>query len=240
MKKSHVCIAGGILGLIATVVTAIYTARKEAKEEAESPDEPDESIFEKAIDKIVRYKYVILLATLTGITFACSVNHFAYQTGCAVTAYKILRKEYDDYVESAKDVLGPKKEDDIISKTVKKEMADRPPKVVSVSDGTTLIYEPVTRTYYEASLGSVQDAEKTINDHFNDPDDGKMFFSFREFLDLLGLYEVHLDDLKTERSIGFHKFDGPVTIKYNVQVMPTGERCVVLMYTLAPRYDFDW
>lgn len=240
MRKSYICIAGGILGLIATVVAGIYAAKKEEQEKEETPDDPDESIFHKAVKKVVRYKFVIILGVLTGITFACSVNHYAYQTGCAITAYRLLRKEYDDYVGSATSILGVKKEDDVRSASIRREMNNIPPKVRSVGNGSTLIYEPVSKTYYEGTLTSVQDAQDKINAIFDDPNGWKIFISFRELLNMLGLREAHLDDRKTELNIGIHKYDGPFTIKYNVQVMDTGERCVVLMYNLAPRYDYDW
>lgn len=236
MKKSSVCMVSGILLLVATVVTAIHTAKKEEEEPEETEDE--ESIFKKIVKKANAYKFVIILTIATGVTFAFSVHHFAYQAGCAITAYKILKRDYDAYLSSAKEVLPAKKETEVRSSAVKKLMGDA--HIISVSDGKTLLYEPVSRTYYEGSIGDVQSAEKQINDDFSNPDGHKCFYSYREFLDMLGLHEVHLEDPKTELNIGFYKYDGPVTISYHVTVMGDGKRCVSLIYNLVPRYDFDW
>lgn len=237
MKKSHVCTIGGLLLLIATVVTAIHTAKHE---EVEPEEETEESIFKKIVRKANTYKFVIILTIATGVTFAFSVHHFAYQAGCAITAYKILKRDYDAYLSSAKEVLPAKKETEVRSSAVKKLMGDA--HIVNVSDGKTLLYEPVSRTYYEGSIGDVQAAEKQINDDFSNPDGHKCFYSYREFLDMLGLHEVHLrdSDPNVEQNIGFYKYDGPITISYHVTVMPDDKRCVCLIYDLVPRYDFDW
>jgi len=219
--------------LIGTVITAIY----ETKKEEEPDEEREESIFDKVLRNVKTYKFTIILSIITATTFALSVHHFAYQAGCAMAAYKILREEYDGYISSAKEVLGDKKESEILSNKVRKEIGNV---TVKSTNGSTLLYEPISRTYYEGSVADVQTVEKRINDDFSNPDSHKFFYSYREFLDMLGLYDVHLDDKKSEHNLGFYKYDGPISISYNVQVLPDQSIVTALIYNLSPRYDFDW
>ena len=236
MKKHHACIIGGIISLIATVVVACMTGKEECE-----PEEEEEAIFDMVLRKVNHYKFVILMTVITGVMFTLSVRHYALQAGAAITSYKILKREYDAYQQSAKKVLPPKKLDEVKSGAISSTMENEPIKNhIITSKGTTLLYEPVSRTLYEGSIGDVQVAEKTINDDFDEEESSKIFYSYRDFLDMIGLTNVHLDDPEVEKNIGFHKFDGPVTISYNVQILPDGERVVALVYNLAPRYDFDW
>lgn len=252
----EILIALGITGMVSSVVLGVKATpkalmlieeekrRKNAemlKQAKESDTDVCDRVTElKPVEIIkVTWKLYVPTAITCGISIACiigahSVNSRRY--AAMATAYKLSETTLRDYKQKVIEEVGAKKEKVIREKVAQKKVDENPVKkteVIVTGNGNILFLEPVSMRYFQSDIESVR---KVINDlNYRMTTGMENYISLSEFYD-----EINLRHTKDSDRIGWNLFrDGQITVDFPAAKTEKGEPCLVLDYTVAPRYDYD-
>lgn len=228
----------GIAGMVTTTILAVKATPKALKlleEEATEKNIPKEDLTIKEKVKIT-WKCYIPAAVTCGTSIACligasSVN--AKRIAAIATAYNISETALNEYREKVIETVGEKKEKLVRDKVAEKHVQDRPvsnTEVIITEKGNTLCFDPISGRYFKSDMDKIKKAKNDINWRLlND-----MYVSLNEFYDELGLAPTSLGD-----ELGWVVDKGKVDIYFSSQLTDEGEPCLVMEYSIAPKYDYD-
>ena len=97
-------------------------------------------------------------------------------------------------------------------------------------NGDTLCYDSVSGRYFKSSIDQIKKAENSINRTVLT----EMYVSLNEFYD-----ELDLDHTKLGNDLGWNIDDGLIEIDFSSQIADNGKPCVVVNYSVAPRYGYS-
>lgn len=225
----------GIAGMVTATVLAVKGTPKALKliEEAEREKDAPLTVGEKI--KVSWKCY--LPATVTGVaSTACiigasSVN--AKRNAALATAYKLSETALTEYREKVVETIGEKKEQ-TIRETVAKEQIKKNPvtnnEVFITSKGNTLCYDAISGRYFKSDIEQINKAINIINRRMNT----EMYMSLNEFYDEIGLDHIRLGD-----DLGWNIDSGLIEPDFGSDIADDGTPCIVLNYSVAPKYDFS-
>jgi len=167
-NSAHISTGAVVIGMISAVVLAVK-AGKEAEEDIEEVKEELETD-ELSFGEIVRTTWkrfipVVLILTLTISCFLYSTNKMMKRYAALSTAYALTESYMKDYIHTAQEELGPKKEQILRDKVMEKRINNRPmPErgIIETGKGDTLCYESITMTYFHSSVAGLKEAEKEL------------------------------------------------------------------------------
>lgn len=225
----------GIAGMITTAVLAVKATPKalELIEEAKHDKEDKVTPIEKV--KVAWKPYVPAVVTgvvsTTCLIGATSVS--TRRTAALATAYKISETALKEFKEKTVEVVGENKVKEIKEK-IAKENVDKNPvsktEVIITERGNTLCYDATFGRYFRSDRERIKQAFNEINRRLI----LDMYVSLNEFYDELGLDHIDIGD-----ELGWNIDNGTIYPDFSSQIADDGTPCLVIRYSLAPRYSYS-
>lgn len=225
----------GIAGMISSTVLAVRATPKALELLEEAKNEKGEDLTTKEVIENTWKCYIPSALTCTAsvacLVGASSVNY--KRNAALATAYKLSEEALTIYKEKVIETLGENKEKEIREK-VSQETIDRDPvtskEVIIAGSGTTLCYDAISSRYFTSDMETIRKALNDVNKKLLAQD----YVSLNEFYD-----EIDLDHTKIGDDIGWNTWrDGLIEIDFSSSIAKDGRPCLVLDYTVEPRYDF--
>lgn len=225
----------GIAGMISSTVLAVRVTPKALELLDDAKNEKGEDLSKKEVIATTWKCYIPSALTCTAsvacLVGASSVNY--KRNAALATAYKLSEEALTIYKEKVVETLGEKKEQAIQDK-VAQEKIDRDPvtskEVIIAGTGTTLCYDTISSRYFTSDMETIRKALNDVNKKLLAQD----YVSLNEFYD-----EIDLDHTKIGDDIGWNTWrDGLIEIGFSSSISKDGRPCLVLDYTVEPRYDF--
>jgi hypothetical protein len=176
-------------------------------------------------------------AVLTGLTSAACLiganSVHARRTAALATAYKLSETALTEYQERVIEEVGEKKERIIRDKVAEKCIKNDPVtnhEVIVTGKGSTLCYDGTFGRYFRSDIDTIRKAVNKVNrDLVTD-----MYVSLNEFYDEIGLSHTKIGD-----DLGWNFDDGQIDVDFSSQLAEDGTPCLVIRYTIAPKYDYS-
>lgn len=229
----------GIAGMITTTIMAVKATPKaldkmvEIKEKRKNQEDKKEF----AKDVITKVAPVYIPATVIGgLSISCLIGASSVnfkRNAALATAYTLSESALKDYQNKVIETFGEKK-DEIVRAAVSKDKIEKDPvenkEVIITSNGNTLCYDSLSGRYFKSDMQSIKKAVNDLNYRmFSD-----MYVSLNELYDELGLEHNDTGDL-----LGWTIDRGQIEIEYDSHIASDGTPCLVLNYSVAPRYDYN-
>ena len=229
-RSPEILIGFGIAGMITTTVLAVKATPKalmlieDAQYEKEEVLTTTEKV--KAVWKCYVPAAVTGTASIACIIGANSVN--AKRNAAIATAYKLSEAAFVEYKDKVIEEI-------IREKVAQKKVDDKPvakSEVIITGGGDVLFLEPVSMRYFKSDIESVR---KMVNDlNFRLTTGMEEYISLSEFYDEIGLSHTSTSD-----DLGWNIYrDGQISINFPAAKTDKGEPCLVLDYSVSPRYDY--
>ena len=252
-NSPQILTAVGIGGMLTTIILAVKATPKAMElidEEIEKQDkalakEADEAGLEvrtcvtslKPIDTVKVTWKCYIPAVITGtLSAACLIGANSVhtrRTAALATAYKLSETALSDYKEKLVETVGEKKAQEVKDKIAEKKVAENPvskTEVFITDKGKTLCLDAISGRYFESDIETIRRAVNEMNRNLiND-----MYVSLTEFYSEIGLSSTSMSD-----ELGWNIDDGLIDIDFSSQIADDGRPCLVLEYSIAPRYDFS-
>lgn len=235
-KRGPEILAGiGIAGMISSIALTAKIAPKVSRLMEQAEQEKGEELTVKEKFKIA-WKPCLPIAVTTVTSTACligasSVN--AKRNAALATAYQLTSNAFAEYKEQVVETIGEKKEKTIKEKVADKKLAKDPvttKEVIITERGNTLCYDAISGRYFKSDMDIIKKAENLLNRRLIN----EMYISLNEFYDELGLKPTRQGD-----DLGWNMDDGYISLDLSSHLADDGTPCLVVDYSVAPRYDFS-
>ncbi len=225
----------GIAGMITTTVMAVRATPKALILIEERKEEIGAEKLE-AMDMIKTAWACYIPAAITGtLSVACligasSVN--ARRNAALATAYTLSESALKDYQGKVIEMFGDKK-NEAVKDAVAKDKVEKNPvitrEVIITEKGNTLCYDAISGRYFKSDIEKIKKAECELNRQILDD----MYVSLNDFY-----YEIGLDSVKLGDELGWNVDSGYIDLSFSSQLASDGTPCLVIDYSVAPRYDY--
>lgn len=228
----------GITGMLTTTVLAVQATPKALRliEDKKANDELTELTPVETV-KTAWKPYVPAVATGV-ISIACliganSVN--AKRNAALATAYKLSETAFSEYKAKVIETLGEKKEKAVRDQVAQAKVEKQPvtkSEVIIAGKGDVLFLEPVSGRYFTSDIEQIR---RTINE-FN----YRMTTGMEEYISLSEFYDaINLPHTSTSDDLGWNLYrDGLIDTSFSPAVADDGRPCLVLEYSVSPRYEY--
>ena len=224
-------ITSGILAVRATPKALLLIEAKHTELGLEHDEKlpPAEAV--KATWKCYIPAAVTSLMSIICLVGASSVS--ARRTAALATAYKLSETALAEYQEKVIEEVGEKKErvirDKVAEECIKKDPVSNH-EVIITGKGTTLCYDGTFGRYFRSDIDSIKKAINKVNRSVVTD----MYVSLNDFYDEIGLSPTKIGD-----DLGWNLDDGEIDVDFSSQLAEDGTPCLVIRYTVAPKYDFS-
>lgn len=225
----------GIAGMITTTVMAVRATPKALILIEERKEEIGAEKLE-AMDMVKTTWACYIPAAITGtLSVACligasSVN--ARRNAALATAYTLSESALKDYQGKVIEMFGEKK-NEAVKDAVAKDKVEKNPvvtrEVIITEKGNTLCYDAISGRYFKSDIEKIKKAECELNRQMLDD----MYVSLNDFY-----YEIGLDSVKLGDELGWNVDSGYINLSFSSQLASDGTPCLVIDYSVAPRYDY--
>jgi hypothetical protein len=225
----------GIAGMITTTVMAVRATPKALILIEERKEEIGAEKLE-AMDMVKTAWACYIPAAITGtLSVACligasSVN--ARRNAALATAYTLSESALKDYQGKVIEMFGEKK-NEAVKDAVAKDKIEKNPvvtrEVIITEKGNTLCYDAISGRYFKSDIEKIKKAECELNQQMLDD----MYVSLNDFY-----YEIGLDSVKLGDELGWNVDSGYIDLSFSSQLASDGTPCLVIDYSVAPRYDY--
>lgn len=225
----------GIAGMITTTVMAVRATPKALILIEERKEEIGAEKLE-AMDMVKTTWACYIPAAITGtLSVACligasSVN--ARRNAALATAYTLSESALKDYQGKVIEMFGEKK-NEAVKDAVAKDKVEKNPvvtrEVIITEKGNTLCYDAISGRYFKSDIEKIKKAECELNRQMLDD----MYVSLNDFY-----YEIGLDSVKLGDELGWNVDSGYIDLSFSSQLASDGTPCLVIDYSVAPRYDY--
>lgn len=225
----------GIAGMITTTVMAVRATPKALILIEERKEEIGAEKLE-AMDMVRTTWACYIPAAITGtLSVACligasSVN--ARRNAALATAYTLSESALKDYQGKVIEMFGEKK-NEAVKDAVAKDKVEKNPvvtrEVIITEKGNTLCYDAISGRYFKSDIEKIKKAECELNRQMLDD----MYVSLNDFY-----YEIGLDSVKLGDELGWNVDSGYIDLSFSSQLASDGTPCLVIDYSVAPRYDY--
>ena len=174
---------------------------------------------------------ILGLASASCIIGASAVNY--KRNAALATAYAISESTLIRYRDKVVETIGEKKEKEIKDKVAQdvvnnKKLSDS--QVIITSNGNSLCMDSISGRYFKSGIDKIQKVVNELNRRMK----YENYISLDEFYSELGL-----DSTKNSSYLGWNIDDGYIEIDYSTCLADNDEPCIVIDYSIAPKYDFD-
>lgn len=226
----------GIAGMITTTILAVKATPKavsllnDRKEELETEKLP--------VIEVVKttWKCYIPAAVTCGASIACLIGSSSVnlkRNAALATAYKLSETALAEYRDAVVETIGEKKERTVRDKVAEERVKKNPvakSDVIVTGNGTTLCFDAVSGRYFQSSMQKIESAKNKINERM----------LCENYVSLNDLYdELGMEPTKIGEDLGWSIFtDRLIDISFSSQLADDGTPCLVMDYSVAPRYDY--
>lgn len=229
--------ATGIVGMLGTTIMAVRATPKAIRVIEEKKKETHQEKLPPLEVVKATWKYY-LPAAATGIaSTACLIKANSINTrrnAALVTAYNLSKTALAEYKEKVVETIGEKKEQ-MIKDQIAKDKIEKDPvsnhEVIVTERGNTLCYDCVFGRYFRSDRDTILRAINKINRNIVA---GDMYASLNDFYNEIGLQAT-----VAGYELGWNIDDGEVRIDFSSQLAEDGTPCLVISYSVAPKYDFN-
>ena len=226
----------GVAGMVTSTVLAVkatpkaYLLVNDRKDELEVEKLP--------VTELVKttWKCYIPAAVTCGASIACLVGASSVnfkRNAALATAYKLSEAALSEYKDAVIETIGEKKEQSVRDKVAEERIKKNPvskSEIIVTGNGTTLCYDPVGNSYFKSNIQQIESAKNKLNARML----SENYVSLNDFYDELGIGPTKLGD-----DLGWDIYkDGLVEIAFSSQLAEDGTPCLVMDYSIAPRYEY--
>lgn len=233
----------GIGGFITTTVMAVKVTPKAMEDiENKKKTEGKEKLTRKETIQVVWKHYAIPAAL--GVTSAtcviCANSIHSKRNAALAAACTISERALVDYKDSAKEIVGEKKEEKISDNVIQKKKAEHPignKELVAFDGDDTIFFEPMSGRYFK---GSINGLDRIINQLSSDMRYGDPL-SLNDFYEEVGLSYTEIGETHGWNFMT----DGCLDISYIPEVEKDtsskycGKVIVSLKYNTPPHFNFN-
>ena len=226
----------GVAGMVTTTILAVKATPKAC---LLINDRKDELEVEKlSATELVKttWKCYIPAALTCGASIACLVGASSVnfkRNAALATAYKLSEAALSEYKDAVIETIGEKKEQSVRDKVAEERLKKNPvskSEVIVTGNGTTLCYDPVGNSDFKSNIQQIESAKNKLNARML----SENYVSLNDFYDELGIGPTKLGD-----DLGWDIYkDGLVEIAFSSQLAEDGTPCLVMDYSIAPRYEY--
>ena len=177
---------------------------------------------------------IYIPATAVGIaTIACIIgaNHISLRRNAALASlYGITEAAFKEYQSKVVETIGKSKElkvrDEISGDRIKRN----PPgtnEVIFTGKGEVMCYDSLSGRYFKSDIEQIRRAVNTLNRELM----SDMFLTLNELYFAIGLAGTKLGD-----QMGWDIDNGLLEIDFSAQITEEGDPCLVLNYSVEPRF----
>lgn len=233
--------AVGVAGMITTVVVAVKATPKalECIEERkyQLEDETDTIIDTLPKKEVIKaaWKCYIPAAITGALSTACLIGAnsvHAKRNAVLATAYKLSESAFSEYKEKVVETVGEKKEEAIRDNIAKDHIDKNPVKdseVIMTDRGNTLCFDVHSARYFRSDIETIRKAVNDLNRRMI----SEMYISLNDLY-----YEIGLRPTKLGDDLGWNVNEGFIDLSFSSQLTERDEPCLVIDYSIAPRYDY--
>ena len=225
----------GIAGMVTTTVMAVKATPKaliliEEKKNEEGLDSltPIETV--KASWQCYIPSAIVGIVSIFCLIGASSAN--LRRNTALATAYTLSESALKGYQGKVVETIGDKKEQ-FVRDSIAKDKLDKNPvttrEVIITEKGNTLCYDTISGRYFKSDIDKLKKAMNELNRNMLD----EMFISLNDFY-----YEIGLSNTKLGDDLGWNVSEGLIDLKFSSQLTDDGTPCVVVDYSIAPKYDY--
>ena len=240
IKRSPEILTGiGIAGTVASTILAVKATPKAMqickeleREHLEKYDaEPRKIDYVKAA-----WKCYIPTAVTCATSVACLIGASSVhvrRNAALAAAYTLSDSALREYKDKVVETIGEKKEKSVRDAIAKDKIDKDPvgsPEVIVTENGSTLCYDGIFGRYFRSDMETIKRAVNTINRTIV----RDMYVSLNEFYDEIGLSHTQIGD-----DLGWNLDDGQIEIEFSSQLAEDGTPCLVIGYSVAPRYNYS-
>ena len=226
----------GVAGMVTTTILAVKATPKACLLINDRKDELEvEKLRATELIKTTWKCYIPAIMTC-GVSIACLVGASSVnfkRNAALATAYKLSEAALSEYKDAVIETIGEKKEQSIRDKVAEERLKKNPvskSEVIVTGNGTTLCYDPVGNSYFKSSIQQIESAKNKLNARML----SENYVSLNDFYDELGIGPTKLGD-----DLGWDIYkDGLVEIAFSSQLAEDGTPCLVMDYSIAPRYEY--
>lgn len=226
----------GVAGMITTTILAVKATPKacllidDRKDELEVEKLPATELIKTT------WKCYIPAAVTGGASIACLVGASSVnfkRNAALATAYKLSEAALSEYKDAVLETIGEKKERTVRDKVAERRLKENPVtknEVIITGNGTTLCYDPVGNSYFKSNIQQIESAKNKLNARML----SENYVSLNDFYDELGIGPTKLGE-----DLGWDIYkDGLIDIAFSSQLAEDGTPCLVMDYSIAPRYEY--
>lgn len=226
----------GVAGMVTTTILAVKATPKacllvnDRKDELEVEKLPATELVKTT------WKCYIPAAVTCGASIACLVGASSVnfkRNAALATAYKLSEAALSEYKDAVIETIGEKKEQAVRDKVAEERLKKNPvskSEVIVTGNGTTLCYDPVGNSYFKSNIQQIESAKNKLNARML----SENYVSLNDFYDELGIGPTKLGE-----DLGWDIYkDGLIDIAFSSQLAEDGTPCLVMDYSVAPRYEY--
>lgn len=228
----------GVAGMITSTVLAVKATPKALQliEDAKGYGEIRcDKLPIKSVIKVAWKPYIPAIVTgaasVSCIIGASAVN--AKRNAALATAYTLSERALLTYRDKVVETIGEKKEKEIKEKIAQDEVNKKPvsnAQVIVTSKGNTLCMDYISGRYFRSDLDTIRKVVNELNREMT----YQNYISLSEFYNKIGL-----DPTKNSDRLGWNLDDGLIDLDFSTCLTDDDEPCVVIDYSISPKYEFD-
>lgn len=225
----------GIAGMIATTVMAVKATPKAMTLIDDEKFIQDEEKLEP-VDVVKTTWKCYIPAAVTGVlSITCLIGSNSASTrrsAALATAYTLSESAFKEYKGKVIETIGEKKEGSIRD-AIAKDKVNKDPvankEVIITEKGNTLCYDTISGRYFKSDIESLKKAVNELNRRMI----GEAYISVNDLY-----YEIGLSETKIGDDIGWNIENELIELRFSSQLTTDGTPCLVMDYSVVPRYDF--
>ena len=225
----------GVTGMVTSTVLAVKATPKALilLEEAKNTKGSDLTRVEAV--KIAWKPYIPAMITgvagLSCIVGASAVN--AKRNAVLATAYAISEQTLLTYRDKVIETIGEKKEKEIKNKIAQDNVDQQlssSSQVIVTPKGNTLCMDSITRRLFRSDIDVIKKAFNELNRQILTQN----YISLNEFYHM-----IDLESIPSGYDLGWNIDDGLIDVDFHACIADNDEPCIVVEYSVKPKYDFD-
>lgn len=235
-KSPEILTAIGVSSFVGTAILVGTATPKAMRAIDEKKDELQVDELTKTETFKAVWKLYIPAFVTGGIGIACIIganNVNVRRNAALAAAYTLSDNALREYKDSVKEVIGEKKEQIVKDKVAEHKLEKRPvskSEVIVTKHGTTLCYDAIGGRYFNSDIETIKQVQNELNRRMM----YEMYISLNEFYDEVDLPHTRLGD-----QLGWNVDEGLIEFDFSSQIAEDGRPCLVVDYSVAPRYGYD-
>lgn len=230
----QICTTIGVIGMIGATVISVRNTPKAMRLIDEKERKLKRAVTTKeAVEttwKLYAAPVVMSAASIALIFAGAKVNAIrsAAVEAVAANATNALR----EYKKTVKETV-PEKVEEVENKVAEKKLNDNPienTNAVITGNGTHLCYDEVFGVYFRSDRNTIDRAVNEVNRKMV----SYQYCSVNDLYDELNIPTIGIGD-----DLGWTIDEGGVEIDYRSMIATNGEPCIVISYTVKPRFGYS-